>query len=323
MSKKAALSLVLVAVPVVLVGCSTADVPPKVQADNTTSGAGGDSSGTSGTSGTMDTSGTSGSSGTSGTNDTGSGGSATGTGGSGASGSSAGGSSGTDDAAAPISFDGGTNFVPPDYKGTPFMMTQTGMPNRIPGNIHMADYDLGGAGVAYCHSNPANCAGGIKMTDWDCGPGKGGDHRKDPNCPPYRPDNDNAGLCHMNTGEPDNTTTGQPYMPYYPYVCYTSTGEWLKYTVQVTEAGTYSIGGAMAVPDGTTIELDFGNGITTGTIMLPTSPTNMCKCPETYHSWETVTGLGTVMFPAAGTYLMTMTIKSQQYNPEYFSFTKM
>jgi hypothetical protein len=194
---------------------------------------------------------------------------------------------------------------------------------QIPGTIHGADYDLGGAGVAYCHGNTANCAGGIKMTDWDCGPGKGGDKRKDPACPPYRPDNDNAGLCHMNTGEPDNTTTGQPYAPYYPYLCYTSTGEWVKYTVQVTEAGTYSIGGAMAVPGGTSIELDFGNGVTTGTIMLPTSPTAMCKCPETYHSWETVTGIGMVTFPSAGTYVMTMTIKSQQYNPETFVFTKM
>jgi hypothetical protein len=292
---------------------SCGESAPAPKGADETGGAGGDGN----TAGTMSTTGASGATGTAGSSASGSGG-----GGSGAAGSGTAGSGSETDAssgaggAGPV-LEGGANNLPADYKGTPFKMLQ------IPGNIHMADYDKGGAGVAYCHGNAANCAAGIKMTDWDCGPGKGGDHRLDPNCPPYRPNDDNAGLCHMNTGEPDNTTTGQPYAPYYPYLCYTATGEWTKYTVQVTQAGTYSIGGAMAVPNGVTIELDFGNGITTGTIPLPTSPTAMCKCPETYHSWETVTNLGMVTFPAAGAYLMTMTIKSQQYNPEYFSFTKM
>jgi len=215
------------------------------------------------------------------------------------------------------SFDGGINAVPADYKGKPFMLLQ------IPGKVHLADYDLGGAGVAYCHGNPSDCAAGIKMNDWCCGPGKGCDQRTDPACPPYRPDNDNAGLCHMNVGEPDNTPTGQPYAPYYPYVCYMATGEWLKYTVQVTQPGTYAIGGAMATPAGTSISLDFGAGITTGTFAVPASPTAMCSCPETYHSWETVENLAMITFSSAGTYLMTMKLVSQQFNPEYLSFTKM
>jgi hypothetical protein len=234
-------------------------------------------------------------------------------GGSGGSGSAIDAGSGPDASAV----DGGINAVPPDYKGKPFMKLQ------IPGTIHLADYDLGGAGVAYCHGNPNDCAAGIKMNDWCCGPGKGCDQRNDPACPPYRPDSDNAGLCHMNVGEPDNTTTGQTYAPYYPYLCYMATGEWVKYTVQVAEAGTYSIGGAMAVPPGTSISLDFGNGIGTGTFMLPASPTAMCRCPESYHSWETVTGLAAVTFASPGTYVMTMKLVSQQFNPEYFAFTKM
>jgi hypothetical protein len=285
------------------------------------SGAGGDSSGggtsdTAGASGTMVTAGTAGDGTGTGT---GSGGGGSGQAGSEVMGSAEAGAAGS---AMPM-FDGGANNVPADYKGKPFTGMMPPYTLQIPGTIHMADYDTGGAGVAYCHGNMTNCAGGIKMTDWDCGPGKGGDHRKDPNCPPYRPDADNAGLCHMNTGEPDNTTTGQPYAPYYPYLCYTATGEWTKYTVQVTQAGTYSIGGAMAVPGGVNIELDFGNGVTTGMMALPQSPTAMCKCPETYHSWETVTGVGMVTFPSAGTYVMTMKILTQQYNPETFVFTKM
>jgi len=279
-----------------------------------TGGGGGDSIATAGTT-TAATTGTgaSGATGAAGSVSTGSGG-ASGSAGSGAAGSTTDGGSATADAALP---DGAVNGVPADYKGKPFKVLQ------IPGNIHMADYDLGGVAVAYCHGNANDCAAGIKMNDWCCGPGKGCDQRTDPTCPPYRPNNDNAGLCHMNVGEPDNTPTGQPYAPYYPYLCYMATGEWAKYTVQVIQAGTYAIGGAMAVPAGTSIELDFGNGVTTGTITLPTSPTAMCMCPETYHSWETVNNIGMVTFPAAGTYVMTMRLVSQQFNPEYFSFTKM
>jgi hypothetical protein len=248
----------------------------------------------------------------------GAGGAATGSGGAGAGGAAGGGraTDGGSNADAPLS-DASIDGVPADYLGKPFAALQ------IPGKIHLADYDLGGAGIAYCHGNPNDCAAGIKMNDWCCGPGKGCDQRTDPACPPYRPNNDNAGLCHMNTGEPDNTTTGQPYAPYYPYLCYMATGEWTKYTVQVTEAGTYYIGGAMAVPAGTSISLDFGAGITTGVFTLPASPTAMCRCPESYHSWETVDGLATVTFASPGTYVMKMTLVSQQFNPEYLSFTKM
>src|SRR5258705_1679905 len=96
----------------------------------------------------------------------GSGGAATGTAGSGAGGSSAGGSGaggsttdGGSGADASV-LEGGINAVPADYKGRPFAKLQ------IPGTIHLADYDLGGAGVAYCHGNANDCAAGIKMNDW-------------------------------------------------------------------------------------------------------------------------------------------------------------
>jgi hypothetical protein len=311
MSKRVAIPSLLLLTMAVACG----DLSPSPASSSEGTGGARDGGGvTSGTGGIASTSSTTGpgsqGSGSSGSTGSGAGGSS---GGSGSAGATA---EGGPSAEASV-FDGGINAVPSDYQGKPFAKLQ------IPGTIHMADYDLGGAGVAYCHGNPNDCAAGIKMNDWCCGPGKGCDQRKDPACPPYRPDNDNAGLCHMNVGEPDNTTTGQPYAPYYPYLCYMATGEWEKYTVQVTEAGTYSIGGAMAAPAGTTISLDFGTGITTGTFPLPASPTAMCKCPEAYHSWETVTGLATVTFASAGTYVMTMKLVSQQFNPEYFAFTKM
>ena len=218
--------------------------------------------------------------------------------------------------------DGAVDQVPPGYKGTPFK----GAPQLIPGTVHMSDYDNGGAGVAYCHGSAANCGMGITTGDWRPG-----------GFPPYRPVaaggtacggaacNDNAGICHMSATEPDNYASGPQagtlVTPQDVYVCYAATGEWLKYTVEVAETGTYAIGGQMAVPGGTAISLDFGGGVTTGSILLPASPTAACKCPETYHSWQDLQNLATIDLQA-GTYVMTLTFVTGQCNPDTITFTK-
>jgi hypothetical protein len=108
------------------------------------------------------------------------------------------------------------------------------------------------------------------------------------------------------------------------YLSYTNTGQWQKYTVEVLEAGTYSIGALMGTPPNVKITLDFGNGVTTRILALPASPvTPACACDEAYHAWTPVDNLSTVTFPAAGTYLLTLTLNAGTYNPLYFTFTKM
>jgi hypothetical protein len=255
-------------------------------------------------------------------------------------------------------FDGGVNMIPAGYTGLPFAT------NTIPGFIYAANYDKGGPRVAFCHSGvattPAACAAGIHLTDWCCSATGGSttnarcddrDQHLGP-CPLYRPDTDNAGLSHMNLGEVDTYAAAGPTWAAGPngptptgpmvavgtpvpqhanattaddtYLGYMATGEWSKYTVEVLAAGMYSIGGLMGVPPGTKITLDFGNGVTSGTIALPASPvTAACRCLEAYHAWTVVSNIGTVTFPAAGTYLMTLTLTAAQFNPLYLTFTKM
>jgi hypothetical protein len=290
------------------------------------------------------------------------GGGAAGSGGSGASGTGAGGTAGSGSGGsggggvsgnldAGTSFDGnfpdGGNFVPAGYTGTPFKTL------TIPGFIYAADYDKGGAGVGFCHSSGvtgvAACAGGIKLNDWCCGNNKGCDERTQPAvCPIYRMDADNAGLSHMNTAEPDNyaasgptwmdgpngpTLTGPAAVVMSPvpqhantttvddvYISYMHTGQWSQYTVHVLAAGTYKIGGLLGTPGGVTISFDFGNGVTSGTVTVPPSPTPQT---EAYHEWYIVSGMGQVTFPAAGTYLMRFSLLTQQFNPLYFTFSKM
>jgi hypothetical protein len=270
-----------------------------------------------------------------------------------------GGTTGSNGDGGIIMVDGG-NMVPAGYTGTPF--TQ----NVIPGFIYAANYDKGGPGVAYCHSATAMgataCAGGIKLSDWCCSGcnAAGNAARCDAHsmtacmgglttCPLYRPDNDNAGLSHMNLGEVDTyavagptwvagangptltgpmVTVGTP-VPQHAnmttaddtYLSYTNSGEWQKYTVIVLAAGTYKIGALMGTPPNVKITMDFGNGVTTGMLALPASPVSAaCKCIEAYHAWNPVDNIGTITFPAAGTYLMTMTLNTGNYNPLYFTF---
>jgi hypothetical protein len=209
------------------------------------------------------------------------------------------------------------SFLPAGYKGTPFKAL------TIPGTIHTADYDLGGAGIAYCHGNANGCSANIMTTDWS-----------PPETPPYRPPPapgdkvaggaaaiDNAGICHMDAR--DRTTAGVLVSPQDVFPCWTVTGEWLKYTVQVQEAGSYSIGAFVGSPAGVTVSLDFGGSTTTGTFPIPASPTANCKCTETYHSWQAVDKLATVTFPKVGTYLMTFAIVTKNLNLSTFTFSKM
>ena len=168
-----------------------------------------------------------------------------------------------------------------------------------------------------------NCGAGTTTGDYPGGAG------------PYRPPipatakicsgaacDDNVGVCRMNPAKPDKTsaTTFAPSTD--TYLCYSTAGEWTKYTVVVAEAGTYSIGGFMAVPQGGAMNLSFTATISTGDLTLAvTSPTN-CGGGEFYHCWAQRDGLATVTFPMAGTYLMTLT-QVGRFNADNFTFTKM
>ncbi len=272
------------------------------------------------------------------------------------SGASVGGpSSGIFDAGLPP---GSANKIPAGYTGTPFMTNVIPgflyVANYDTGGPAVA-YCHTATGTT-----PAACAGGIHLTDWccsDCNAQMTGARCDDRSqslgvCPLYRPDSDNAGLSHMNLGEVDTyavagptwipgangptltgptVTVGTP-VPQHAnmttaddtYLSYTNSGQWQKYTVEVLAPGTYSIGALMGTPPNVTITLDFGTGVTPVMLALPASPVSAaCMCIEAYHAWNPVASLGTVSFAAAGTYLLTLTLNTGNYNPLYFTFTKM
>ena len=226
-------------------------------------------------------------------------------------------SAGVDATAGSTGAGGGVDMLPSGYKGTPFAAL------TIPGRLNAADYDRGGAGVAWCHDMGA-CGSGTTTGDW-----------YPAGSAPYRPPipananlcsgaacDDNVGVCRMSPNKPDRTSATELAPAADTYLCYSVAGEWTKYTVVVTEAGTYAVGGFMAVPQGGGVNLSFGGTITTGNLTLAVTNPSNCGGGEYFHCWAQRENLATVTFAAAGTYLMTLT-QTGRFNADNFTFTKM
>jgi hypothetical protein len=199
--------------------------------------------------------------------------------------------------------DGAVMSLPAGYKGTPY----GGVMQQIPGTIYARNYDLGGQGVAFNHPGATTCG------DWPAG------------MPLYRQGADCVGLSVTNAQKPDVITTGAPAKYGEIYVSYCSTGEWLKFTVEITASGTYVVGGNVAAPNGLSISISFSSvpAVSTGTAAIPASIDAIQPAHEMYHVWQTVTHIGQPITLQAGIYVMTFTIVTAQANFDTFTFTKM
>jgi beta-glucosidase len=196
---------------------------------------------------------------------------------------------------------GAVHDIPAGYAGTPFM----GMMGQIPGTIYARNYDNGGQGVGFNHPGGTTCG------DWPAG------------MTMYRTGADCVGLSVENAQKPDVTVTGAPADYGEIYISYCAMGEWLKYTVEVAESGTYAVSLNEGGPN-VSISLAFSAtpAVTTGTLMIPQSVDQAQPGHEMYHVWQTVNDVGMVTLQA-GIYVMQFTIVTSQANFDSFTFTKM
>lgn len=147
------------------------------------------------------------------------------------------------------------------YTGTPFTdrVRPTG-PQAVPGKISCAYYDRGGEGVAYHDSDAKNNGSGA------LNPADGSylhEFRKD------------EGVDISYTKTKDDTDTS-PYNRVRPepellYVGWTEPGEWFNVTVNVKEAGRYTIDLLYTSNRGGTISLDRNGRELTKEIVVPTT----------------------------------------------------
>jgi len=204
--------------------------------------------------------------------------------------------------AGPVTLpDGSVHAIPAGYAGTPFM----GMMGQLPGTIYARNYDVGGQGVAFNHPGATNCG------DWPGGMAM------------YRTGGDCVGLSVENAQKPDVLVDGGPAMYGEIYISYCAQGEWLKYTVEVTQSGTYAVATNMGGP-AVSISIAFSAtpAVSTGTVMVPESVDQAQPGHEMYHVWQNVDDIAMVTLEA-GVYVMTFTIVTSQANFDSFTFTKM
>ena len=150
-----------------------------------------------------------------------------------------------------------------------------GRPAAIPGTVQAENYDTGGQGVAY----------DVTSTN-----GTGNSYRSD-------------GVDLEVT-----TDTGGGYN-----LGWTATGQWFKYTVSVTTAGTYTVTFRVAAIGAVTDAFHISNSSGTnlsGNINVPAT--------GGWQTWENVTG--TVTLPA-GTQILTFDQDNPGWNLNYFAFT--
>jgi len=181
-----------------------------------------------------------------------------------------------------------------DYKGTP----KTGSPLAVPGSIPAIGYDEAPDG-----------APGITFSS----------HGKTSKTP-FRKSADSIGIAKFGNGHV--STAGVPEAPDQAYVGWTQPGEWLKYTLDVKEAGTYVIGAKVAAGSkGATLRFAFTSGADSGEVEIPTTA-GFQPGVEVYHVWEKLDHLAEVTLPA-GPCVMTVTIgKIAGLNLETFTLTK-
>ena len=136
-----------------------------------------------------------------------------------------------------------------------------GTPAALPGTVQVENFDEGGSGVAYLDSTAGNRGNVYRSTDVDVGP---------------------------------VSDVGGGY-----YVGWTTPGEWLKYTVNVTQAGSYTLGVRVA---------NKGTGATFRLFVDGVDKTGPIPVPDTgdWQAWQTVTKSGIDL--SAGTHVLRLVL---------------
>jgi phosphatidylserine/phosphatidylglycerophosphate/cardiolipin synthase-like enzyme len=136
-----------------------------------------------------------------------------------------------------------------------------GTPTSLPGTLQLENFDDGGAGVAYSDTSIGNLGGQYRSTDVDV-----------------------------------ESTAGGGYS-----VGYVGAGEWLKYTVNVTTAGTYALDIRVASSGaGGTFHIEVNGVDKTGPIAVPNT--------GGWQTWVTVTKTGVTL--TAGTQVWRLVMDS-------------
>lgn len=211
--------------------------------------------------------------------------------------------------------------LPAGYQGKPFTdeMHQTG-PVNIPGIVQCALYDLGGEGVAYHDTTPAN-------------EGSDGLNRQ---ITPYNHQRIHASeyIWHFRAKEgvdisfvKDWADLNHPNAVSPPinqlYIGWASDGEWVNYTVDVKEPGTYAVKCLYSYAEQEVTRDASGKPVAGISFDLNGRPAGAGEFPRGTHHWHQwdYGQIATVVFPETGPQLLTLHYRRGN-NWAFFVFEK-
>ncbi len=184
------------------------------------------------------------------------------------------------------------------YKGLPFQDSRySGGPQKIPGKVLCAYYDLGGEGVAYHDADPKNHGSG------ELNPADGS----------YL----NEFRIH------EGVDTSYTKFNRKPDPIWTEPGEWFNITVSVTEAGTYAADFLYTSNRGGTISVDVNGKDATGPLQITT--TNDAADPlawRQWHHWNLASQLFQIPLSKGKNVLTVHILTNGNMNLAYFDFNR-
>ena len=183
---------------------------------------------------------------------------------------------------------------PAPYAGKPYR----GEAQAIPGRVQAEFYDVGGEGVAYHDSDPGNNGSGTLNK----GASELDQFRKD----------EGVDISYTKS-EFDKTVDGGDETYGELYVGWTAPGEWIKYTVDVKQAGVYTVNAHLSSNNqNAEISLEFDGVGVAGPIVIPTT--------GHWHKWRICKNLAEVKL-SKGLHVMTLKfVKEGNMNVDYLEF---
>jgi hypothetical protein len=200
----------------------------------------------------------------------------------------------------------------PNYLGTPFHdSVYPGGPQQIPGRIKCVYYDFGGEGVAYHKWDSKNSGSGCLNPD-------DGSYLNT-----FRM-NEAVGISYTKLGRQLDDSLYNFIMPEpnQLYVGWTFEGEWINYTINVTESGLYSIKFMYTSNGANQLSLAIDNTDITGSLTLIS--TNVAEDLEDWRQWHHWNKIELAQVKLeAGIHLLTVKIGlGGNINLDYFDFIR-
>ena len=200
------------------------------------------------------------------------------------------------------------------YKGTPYHDARyQGGPQKIPGRVECAYYDLGGEGVAYHDSDTKNNgsgalnpADGTYLNEFRMNEGVDISYTK------FNHDIDN-----------------NPYNVILPpenqlYVGWTEPGEWFNITVQAAKAAAYTADFLYTSNRGGTVSIDVNGKDATGPLtIISTANTADPIAWRQWHHWNIAPSFAHLKLPKGKSVLTIHILTQGNMNLAYFDFKKL